>query len=403
MKQDFMSMDNSHSLLGVRQQLEEKEKREPLVSVVIPCLNEEETIGICIQKIQEVFTNEKIDGEVIVCDNGSTDNSVRIAESMGVCVVHQPIRGYGNAYLKGFAGAGGLYLIMIDADDTYDFNLIPEFLKKLVSEGYDFVTGSRYLRGFGNNIRFSSRYLGNPIITTVVNLLFGTNYTDVYCGLRGFSRRVYNLIHPVSPGMEFNIELAINVKLAGLRITEIPVELKLRKGKSKLFFIRDGWRSLRLLLLYCPNKIFLWPGFFFLTSGIFIHLLVLSGLIKYEGQPLDVIISALATVLSVVGFEILSLGLHAKTYSWSNRFDRNNPILLKFYKWFKLEMGLILGTTMVLLGIAILVYRMIDWLKSRLILLSRPEWILFSATLIIIGFGIIFSSLFISAMSMERK
>lgn len=375
----------------------------PLVSVVMPCLNEEAAIGACIQKIQQAFKAAGINGEVVVCDNGSTDNSVDIAKSMGVRVVHQPLRGYGNAYLKGFASAKGSYIIMGDADDTYDFTLIPEFLNKLVREKYDFVTGSRYLTGYNNESNpILHRFLGNPALTATLNFLFGTAYTDVYCGFRGFSRTAYELIKPVSPGMEFNLELAINAGLAGLKIAEIPIQLGSRKGQSKLRTVRDGWRSLRMMLLYCPNKVFLFPGTLFLVLGMLTHLVVLLGLIQYEGRSLGVVTGIFATIFSVVGFEILSLGLHAKTYSWSRRFNKDNPVLRKFYKMFNLETGLVLGGGLIIVGIWILCSIIVEWLRSNLLPLSHPEWASFAATLLIIGFGTVFSSLFISAMSMKK-
>jgi len=376
---------------------------KPLVSVVMPCLNEEEAIGFCIEKIHRTFTRNNINGEIVVCDNGSTDNSVAIAEDMGVRVVYQPLPGYGNAYLKGFAGARGSYLIMGDADDTYDFNLIPQFLEKLVKERYDFVTGSRYVEGFEDkSMPLLHRFVGNPALTAILNTLFGTAYTDVYCGFRGFSRAAYDLIQPISPGMEFNLELAINAGLANLRVAEIPIRLHPRKGESKLRTIRDGWRSLRMMLLYCPNKVFLWPGFILLAIGMLIHLILLLQLVKYEGRPLSVVTGIFATIFSVVGFEILSLGLHAKTYSWSRRFDKNNWLLRRFYKAFNLETGIILGTGMILVGSLVLLYLVIEWLKSNLLPLPHPAMASFAATLVILGFNTVFSSLFISAMSMKN-
>lgn len=375
----------------------------PLVSVVMPCLNEEEAVGNCIQKIQSAFAQANIEGEIVVCDNGSTDNSVEIAERMGVRVVHQQLRGYGNAYLKGFANARGLYLIMGDADDTYDFKQIPKFLDKLINEGYDFVTGSRYVEGFGNKSNpWLHRFIGNPAITAILNALFRTNYTDVYCGFRGFSRKAYNLIQPVSPGMEFNLELAINAGLADLKVAEIPIQLHPRKGNSKLRTIRDGWRSLRMMLLYCPNKVFLWPGSILLIGGMLLHLVVLLRLVQYEGRALGTVTGIFAIIFSVVGFEILSLGLHAKTYSWSRRFDKENPALRMFYKWFKLETGLLMGAGMIVVGSLILILLMAEWLSSNLLPLPNPEWASLAATLIIIGFGTVFSSLLISAMSMKK-
>jgi glycosyltransferase involved in cell wall biosynthesis len=374
----------------------------PLVSVVMPCLNEEAAIGPCIEKIQRTFDAAAIDGEIVVCDNGSTDASVAIAERMGARVVHQPVRGYGNAYLKGFASARGRYLVMGDADDTYDFTMIPQFVRALDAEQYEFVTGSRYLEGGDTNITALHRYFGNPALTRILNLLFGTRYTDVYCGFRAFPRATYETIRPVSPGMEFNLELAINAGLAGLRTKEIPIVLAPRKGESKLRTFRDGWRSLRMMLLYSPNKLFLAPGATLLALGLLIHLAVLLGLVRFGGRPAGGVTAVFATIFSVVGFEILSLGLHAKTYSWSRRFDRDNRALAAFYGHFKLETGLLLGGGLVACGGAILIANLVEWLRSDLLPLPRPEWVSFAATLVILGSSTLFSSLFISAMSMSR-
>jgi hypothetical protein len=376
---------------------------EPLVSVVMPCLNEEAAIGPCIQKIQRTFAAASIDGEIVVCDNGSTDASVSIAEGMGARVVHQPQRGYGNAYLKGFASARGRYLVMGDADDTYDFGMIPEFVAALDRQGHQFVTGSRYLGGGDAHITALHRYFGNPALTRILNLLFGTRYTDVYCGFRAFARETYDVIRPVSPGMEFNLELAINAGLAGLRVKEIPIVLAPRKGDSKLRTFRDGWRSLRMMLLYSPNKLFLAPGATLLALGLLVHLAVLLGLVRFGGRPAAGVTAVFATIFSVVGFEILSLGLHTKTYSWSRRFDRDNRALAAFYRRFKLETGLLLGAGLIAAGGAILVAVLVEWLRSDLLPLPHPEWASFAATLVIIGCSTLFSSLFISAMSMSRS
>ncbi len=379
-----------------------KQDRQPLLSVVMPVLNEEEALGACIEKIQRTLASANIDGEIVVSDNGSTDRSVEIAESMGVRVVHQPLRGYGNAYIKGFSEANGKYLVMGDADDTYDFSLIPEFLKKLESGNYDFVTGSRYAGGGDAHITFLHRYVGNPALTLILNIFFGTKYTDVYCGYRAFTSEAYKLIQPVSPGMEFNLELAINAHLAGLRISEIPITLGPRLGESKLNTFKDGWRSLRMMLIYCPNRVFILPGILLLASGIVLHLLVLFKLLHYEGRALGVITGSMATILSVLGFQILSLGLHAKTYSWSRRFDRDNQVLSNFYSSFNLEKGLLLGLAMAICGGALIAYECVRWFQSNLLPLHHPERVPFAATLIIIGVGIIFSSLFVSAMSMSK-
>lgn len=373
----------------------------PLVSVVMPCLNEEAAIGLCIQKIQDTLAQAGIEGEIVVCDNGSSDRSVEIAEAMGARVVHQPLRGYGNAYIMGFTQARGRYLIMGDADGTYDFSLIPQFLH-LLERGYDFVTGSRYMAGGEAQIPMLHRLVGNPALTALLNFLFASHYTDVYCGFRAFTREAYDQIAPVSPGMEYNLELAINAGLARLKVAEIPIQLAPRLGESKLRTVQDGWRSLKMMLLYCPNKVFLAPGLMFLISGLALHLIVLLGLVQYQGRSLSSVTGIFGTIFSVVGFEILNLGLHTKTYSWSRRFDKDNRLLRQFYQRFHLEGALLLALGLVLTGSTILAIQIVEWLQSNLMPLAHPEWTSFAATLIILGFGVFFSSLFISAMSMKR-
>ncbi len=270
-----------------------------------------------------------------------------------------------------------------------------------MNEGYHFVTGSRYIDNGHHSIPFLHRFLGNPILTKVLNTLFRTHYTDVYCGFRGFSRETYDLIRPVSPGMEFNLELAINAGLAGVKTVEVPIQLRPRKGTSKLRTLRDGWRSLRMMLLYSPNKVFFWPGGLFFAAGVITQLAVLCGLIAWDGRLASGVTGVFGMILSVVGYQILSLGLHAKTYSWSRRFDSNNVALERFYNYFKLEGGLVLGTGLITSGTFILAVMVIQWLETDMLPLARPEWVSFAATLIIIGCNTVFSSLFISAMSME--
>jgi hypothetical protein len=276
------------------------------------------------------------------------------------------------------------------------------FLEALQQDGVQFVTGSRYLGGGDAHITLLHRYFGNPTLTRILNFLFGTRYTDVYCGFRAFPREAYDRIRPVSPGMEFNLELAINAGLAGLKTHEIPIVLAPRKGESKLRTFRDGWRSLRMMLLYSPNKLFLWPGGALLALGLVIHVAVLLGVVRFGGRPASGVTAVFATIFSVVGFEILSLGLHTKTYSWSRRFDRDNRALAAFYQRFKLETGLLLGAGLIAGGAALLIVIVAEWMHSNLLPLPHPEWVSFAATLVIIGFSTLFSSLFISAMSMSR-
>lgn len=314
--------------------------------------------------------------------------------------MHQPRPGYGNAYLKGLDKARGKYLIMGDADDTYDFGLIPKFLE-LLEGGHEFVTGSRYLGGGDGEIEPLHRFFGNPLLTALLNGFFGTSYTDVYCGLRGFSRETYAHIQPVSPGMEFNLELAINAGMAGLKTVEVPITLSERKGISKLRTFRDGWRSLRMMLLYCPNKVFLWPGAALCVVGVLIHVAQLLGLVMWDGRPAAGVTGVFATISTVVGVQVVSLGLHAKTYSWSRRFDKDNVALEWLYDHFKLEAGLSLGIGLVFLGGAILASVVVQWLSGDMFPLPEPQWASLAATLILVGCSTLFSSLFISAMSVD--
>jgi glycosyltransferase involved in cell wall biosynthesis len=373
---------------------------DPLVSVVLPCLDEEEAIGTCIDKIRDTLRRAGVSAEIVVSDNGSTDRSVAIAEERGARVVHQPLRGYGRAYLKGFASARGRFLIMGDADDTYDFTKIPDFLAPLLAGECDFVTGSRYLERGDKEIKWLHRWFGNPLLTRILNVLFRTNYSDVYCGFRAFSREAYDTIEPVSPGMEFNLELAINAGLAKLRVREIPIQLGPRKGESKLRTFRDGWRSLRMMILYSPNAVFLWPGLILLLLGLALHVGLMLGLIYLGGRPASVVTGMFATVFSAVGAQILSLGLQAKTYSWRRRFDVDDDWLARFYSVFSLERGLLTGFGLLAAGLAVLATLVILWLRNGLLPLEHPEWASLGATLTILAVNTIFSSLLISAMAL---
>ena len=228
-------------------------------------------------------------------------------------------------------------------------------------------------------------------------------YTDVYCGLRGFSREAYNRIRPVSPGMEFNLELAINAGMAGLRTAEVPIKLSQRKGSSKLRTFRDGWRSLRMMLLYCPNKVFLWPGGVLFVLGFLLHVGELFGLVTWDGRPAAGVTGVFATIFTVLGFQVLTLGLHAKTYSWSRRFDKENAALEWLYDHFKLEAGLVLGGGLFTLGAIILAALVLQWLNQQMLPLPKPELASLGTTLVLVGCSTVFSSLFISAMSISKE
>jgi glycosyltransferase involved in cell wall biosynthesis len=374
----------------------------PQISVVLPCLDEEAGLAVCIGSIRKAFADGGLDGEVVVCDNGSTDRSLEIARAAGVVVVQEPKKGYGLAYGTGLAAARGAILVMGDADDTYDFALIPTLVAGLRDGRYDFVTGSRYLDKAGSReIPWSHRLFGNPLLTGLLNLLFGTRYTDVYCGFRAFTRAAYERIRPVSPGMEWNLELAINAGRAGLRIQEIPIRLRERKGVSKLRTLRDGWRSLRMMLLYSPTKVFVWPGLALLLFGLLVQAVVLAGVVHHQGRVPGIVTGSFGGMFAILGFNILSLGLHAKTYSWSRRFEENQA-LAAFYDRFDFERGLLLGAGVLLAGGIALGGILTAWVRSGFQALAHPEWVPVATTLVVLGCQIVFSSLFISAMSVSK-
>jgi len=221
-----------------------------LVSVVMPCLNEEETIGACVDKARTALERLRVAGEVVVSDNGSSDRSVEIATARGARVVHQPTRGYGAAYLRGLEAARGAIVVIGDSDDTYDFAEIGSFVRPLL-DGYEFVNGSR-LAGtiLPGAMPWSHQHIGNPVISWLLRTLFRAPFTDAYCGMKAFRRELYERIRPRSLGMEFALEMVVNVGLAGLRATEVPIVYHRRGGRSKLRTFRDGARSILFLLSY---------------------------------------------------------------------------------------------------------------------------------------------------------
>ncbi len=376
----------------------------PLVSVVMPCLNEEATIGSCIEKIQRVFATENIQGEIIVCDNGSTDRSVQIAETLGVKVVHQPAAGYGNAYICGIGFSTGKFIVMGDADDTYDFNLIPVLLQKLEFEGKEFVTGSRFLADGGANIKFLHRYVGNPVLTWLLNFFFGTKYSDVCCGLRAFSRSTYNRIAPVSTGMEFNLELAINAGLAQMSVCEIPTRLGPRQGVSKLNTFVDGWRSLLLMLFYCPDKLFLYPAVLILASGLVLHALLFLNFNDSITADQNVLktLGFAAPVLTVVACQAIALGMLARSHSWSRRFLNQKGIGGWLAATFSFKTGVTLGASLTAAGVSLVLSNMSHLLPQLPPQLPQLAICSLSASLILAGLDIVMSSTIGAVLSRSR-
>jgi glycosyltransferase involved in cell wall biosynthesis len=284
------------------------------VSAIIPCLNEELTLGICIQKAFDAFERRGIAGEVVVGDNGSTDRSVELAESLGARVVHQPVKGYGAAISAAVGAARGKYLIMADADDSYDWSQLDAFIDAL-EEGAELVMGNRFAGGIEPGAMPPlHRYLGNPVLSAVARWLHRSPIRDFHCGMRGFSREAFDRMGARSPGMEFASEMVINAHRAGLDIREVPIKLypDKRGRPPHLRSFRDGWRHLRLIIAHAPDTIYLVPGLLLLLTGIFGLVVLARGPVVVAGQYFGIHFVAFSAMATLIGLSAILLGALAK-------------------------------------------------------------------------------------------
>lgn len=368
------------------------------VSIVMPCLNEESTIRTCIEKAQNALEVLGISGEVIVADNGSTDASVAIAEEMGARIVHQSIRGYGAAYLAGIAAARGKYIIIGDSDNTYDFSEIARFLDPL-REGNDLVMGSRLS---GNILPGAMpklhRYLGNPVLTGILNILFRANVSDAHCGMRGFTRDVYQQMQLQTTGMEFASEMVIKAARLNLKIAEVPITYYPRKGESKLNTFRDGWRHLRFMLMLSPVYLLLIPGVLLFLTGLIGTVALLPGPLQIGIFSYDIHVMVLSCLLCLLGYQILLLGVSAQTISYVRSLSNLDPLLRFMHRNFTLEKGLSIGFLTFVAGFLMdgwIVYR---WVKSGFGELQEVRLALFALLLMVLGTQTFFSTFFLSML-----
>lgn len=382
----------------------EREKKISL-SVVMPCLNEEQTLGRCIEKARRAMEQMDIEGEIIVADNGSTDSSLSIARSHHVHIVQEPKRGYGHVYRTGIEAARGEYVIIGDSDDSYDFSEIPRFVEKL-EQGYDVVMGSRFKGSIEKKaMPWLHRYIGNPVLTWMLNLFFHTDISDAHCGIRAFTRKAYDTMNLTTAGMEFASEMVIKAKLADLRITEIPVTLS-RDGRLRaphLRSFRDGWRHLRFMLLYSPTHLFLWPGALLFCVGLLGMILLLPGPFYVAGRMFDIHVMVLASMVTILGFQIILLGLYARIFAFTHRFVNRDRHLERAFKYFNLERGLLIGGLVFLSGFGIDLYILIKWISKQFGALNQVRPALFASTLIILGVQIIFSSFYMSLLGIHEE
>jgi glycosyltransferase involved in cell wall biosynthesis len=377
----------------------------PEVSIVMPCLNEEASIGVCIEKARTACERDGIDAEIVVSDNGSTDKSVEIAQSLGARVVYQPEKGYGYAYMKGFAEARGKYIVMGDSDNTYDFLEIERFLEPL-RNGYDLVMGSRFKgRILPGAMPWSHQYIGNPVLTGILKLFFRRGISDAHCGMRAFTKEAYERMHLQTTGMEFASEMVINASRAGLRVTEVPITYYPRAegAESKLHSLRDGWRHLRFMLLYSPNWLFMIPGLALFGLGFVMLFALVGGPLDIGGLRFDMHYMVLGSLLTLMGFQVITLGAYAKMYAISEHFEEKSRTLNLISRYFNLERGILMGSLVFVAGLGINLYILLVCLTAGFQGQPRLREAILAMTLMVIGLQTVFSSFFLSMLVIKRR
>lgn len=369
------------------------------ISIVMPCLNEEKAVGKCVKAAIKALKLSKIRGEIIVSDNGSTDRSKEVAVKAGARVVNAKETGYGAAYLKGLSATKGNILIMGDSDGTYDFSQIPDFVKK-IEEGYQFVNGSR-LKGdiAPGAFSFTHRYIGVPILTGLLNRLFGTKFSDAHCGMRAFTREAYEKMDLRCRGMEFASEMIVKAAGANIKSTEIPIRYLPRIGKSKLVSVRDTWRHTRFMLLFAPTFLFFIPGSIFLFTGLGGLIILLPGPVWLGKVGFDIHTMLFASLLSVLGLNILSLGLFAKLFALFGNTGLIRSRTVKFFmNNFSQNTWLKIGLAIFLVGLFISIYVFSLWVEANFKGISEMRLVVLAVTLIILGVQTIFASFFASLL-----
>ena len=374
--------------------------REALaVSVVIPCLNEAESIAQCVTTAQRVLDEHALSGEVVVVDNGSTDGSATLAQLAGARVVEEPRRGYGSAYLAGFAAARGDYIVMIDADLTYDFEEIPRFVREL-DAGAELVMGNRMQAVQPGAMSMLSR-IGNPILSGFLNFLFRTPVGDAHCGMRALRRDVLPTLQLQATGMELASEMVIRAARGGLEIRELPIALHPREGESKLSPFRDGWRHLRLMLVYHPNFLFLFPGVLFAAAGALLMTLVFAHASLF-GHVFLVHTLIGGSLLVVVGTQLLGFGLCGRSYAVYQLGD-DDPLFERMGDRVSLEHGLLLGLAVIIAGLALGAVIVGGWVAHGFGSLAQERLTILAATLVIVGVQIFFTSFLLSLIGLRRR
>jgi glycosyltransferase involved in cell wall biosynthesis len=381
------------------------------LSIVMPCLNEAETVAICIEKALEGLQSAGISGEVIVADNGSTDGSVGIAEKNGARVVHVTAKGYGNALRGGIEAANGRWIIMGDADDSYDFREAGRFMEKL-REGHDLVMGCRLPAGGGTikpgAMPWKNRWIGNPSLSFLGRLFFKTPVRDFHCGLRAFSRDAYNRMELKTTGMEFASEMVMKASLRSMRISEVPITLH-PDGRSRPPHLRpwrDGWRHLRFMLIYSPRWLFLVPGLILTVLGALASVWIFLAPRHVGGVEFDAGSLLVACMGAIVGVQLVAFACFTKAFAITEGLLPEDPKFSKALRLITLERGLIAGLLISLAGAGLLAWSVYLWSQVDFGSLPYPEnlrRLILAVTLIVIGLQTVFSSFFLGVLGLKSS
>jgi glycosyltransferase involved in cell wall biosynthesis len=381
------------------------------LSVVMPCLNEADTLETCIRKAQQGLAAADVVGEIVVADNGSSDGCPEIAERLGARVEHVQEKGYGSALMGGIAAARGRFVLMGDADDSYDFLEIPKFVEGLRA-GHDLVQGCRLPAGGGRVLPgampFLHRWIGNPMLTALARTMFGIPIHDTYCGMRGFTKALYDGLDQRCTGMEFATEMIIKSSLTGADIAEVPITLHPDGRKTHgphLRTFRDGWRTLRFFLMYSPRWLFLIPGLLLIALGTLGSGLAMQGAVVF-GANLDIHTLLVSCLAIMMGYQSILFSLLSKTFAISVGLMPPDPRLDRFYGYATLERGLLLGAAALVCGLGLIVHTMSFWQQSGFGALDYPQTmraVIPGVTLAAIGFQTILSGFFVSTLGMSRR
>jgi glycosyltransferase involved in cell wall biosynthesis len=378
------------------------------LTILMPSLNEVETVETCILKAKTWLAGAGVNGEILIADNGSVDGTPQLAERAGARVISVPILGYGAALQAGLLASQGRYVIMGDADNSYDFSNLDAFLEKLRGNN-DLVMGNRFRGGIAPGaMPLHHRYLGNPILTGIGRILFGTDCGDFHCGLRGFNREAILRLDLRTTGMEFASEMVVKASLNGLKITEVPIRLS-KDGRSRpphLRSWRDGWRHLRFLLMYSPRWLFFFPGLLAIFIGLIIGALVLPAPFFLEGIRFDIHSLLFASALIVIGYQAIIFSLFTKTFAIATKMLPPDPAFQAPIKYITLEVGLLFGFLLFLIGTILSVMAFFQWGRLSFGQLDPDVTMrLFipGLTSLILGVQTIFSSFFLSILGLNHR